>query len=697
MLIIDHLVNSLQEAKKYNSNIQIAPATILWTDKERLWEPIVNKLQELLPELLILGEYEPKQMTGPVIWLKCVIANTLEEITLPEGVIPIIYLPGISRSDLRAIESCPAWLQGLAELQYRGAFWSQSNGKDWTINAFLTASVGGLGLDIAKDDKTQHAILRVLDTLLFDNKSDSLKGSQRDATFFNKLVISSPEKDLLTWMNDPKGVQVLWQASDNGARWAAFVELSTKEFGLNPEQEGRLGAAEALCTNEGAWSKVWQRFIETFHLYPNLPKLLEKVPLADLLCDPAVYVQHTILEEINLNSQLVRLLDLSPIDARKAIVKLEKTHAERREWIWAKLAYSPLAQVLQPLAIIAELAITIPGGLSPQEMAERYKESYWKIDQANLDALACMGVSKHAELIKSLLALIYTPWLVDTNINFQDQVSSKGYPNRSVSSDNYKDSAVNEATAHYLAAGECVFFSDGLRFDIAHTLVTKLEQKGFAVELSSNWSALPTVTSTAKAAITPIVESITGRMTDTDFQPSLKSDNKAYSQYYLKKLLKDKGWDFIASNETGDSTKCAWTECGDIDKEGHVKQLKLAQRINPLLDEIVERVIELEGAGWRQFRIITDHGWLLVPDGLPKVSLDKHLTETRWGRCAQLKEMVRSKELTMGWYWNNDVSIAMAPDISSFIAGRYYEHGGVSLQECLTPVLTIKSLTTSSY
>jgi hypothetical protein len=33
----------------------------------------------------------------------------------------------------------------------------------------------------------------------------------------------------------------------------------------------------------------------------------------------------------------------------------------------------------------------------------------------------------------------------------------------------------------------------------------------------------------------------------------------------------------------------------------------------------------------------------------------------------------------------------MAPSISSFVAGRHYEHGGLSLQECITPVLHIKS------
>jgi hypothetical protein len=46
---------------------------VLWTDKDRQWEFVINKVQVLLPELIVLGAYAPDKMTGPVIWIKCVI------------------------------------------------------------------------------------------------------------------------------------------------------------------------------------------------------------------------------------------------------------------------------------------------------------------------------------------------------------------------------------------------------------------------------------------------------------------------------------------------------------------------------------------------------------------------------------------------------------------------------------------------
>ncbi len=91
--------------------------------------------------------------------------------------------------------------------------------------------------------------------------------------------------------------------------------------------------------------------------------------------------------------------------------------------------------------------------------------------------------------------------------------------------------------------------------------------------------------------------------------------------------------------------------------------------------------------GWRQVTIVTDHGWLLLPDGMPKAELPQHLTVTRKGRCAVLKSGAHTDHQTVPWHWNQEVRIAIAPDIHCFEAGKEYEHGGLSLQECVVPVI----------
>lgn len=44
----------------------MTPAVALWSDKDLLWESMLPKLADALPELLILGSYAPGQRTGPV-------------------------------------------------------------------------------------------------------------------------------------------------------------------------------------------------------------------------------------------------------------------------------------------------------------------------------------------------------------------------------------------------------------------------------------------------------------------------------------------------------------------------------------------------------------------------------------------------------------------------------------------------------
>ncbi len=676
MKLIDLLAQEVRASAAYNSNVQEAPSVVLWTDKQRQWESALPLLQAALPELIVLGNYAPERKTGPAIWIKCVVEGVLPEIELPADRTPIVYLPGYERRDLRAIADCPEPLKPLAELQYRGCWWIYSNsGRDWTVNAFLISANGGAGLDVAKDEKTQQAMLRVLPEIL-DSERDALSNRRLEAADFNKLVSSDPVRDLLSWMNDSQACRERWDAS----RWQALVGICESEYSFHPEQDGELTAAELLCQRQGAWEGVWQRFIESCHHYPQLPQLLMKVQ-ADLAASGASYPSINANEEQQLEAELSRLLQMDPAKARLAIAELERRHAERREWIWFALDMSPLAGVLQHLAETATHTATVFSGADPEEMAAQYRDRYWQADDQALKALAYPLPAAEQSLVQGILDVIYTPWLDGVTRNFQGLVRSKGYPGAD---------QINEAVAEYAAAGEAVFFVDGLRYDTAQRLMLKLQGLG-EVRRGHNWSAMPSVTATAKAAITPVHERLTGRTTDRDFEPSLQDEDKTFSAYYLRKLLQEKGWQYLEEGESGDPTSNAWLQSGDIDKEGHVRGLKLASRIDILLDEVVERVEELIVAGWRKIRIVTDHGWVLTPKPMSKVDLPKHLTETRWSRCALIKDSVDSGYQQVGWYWNSAVSVAVAPGVSSFKAGQHYDHGGLSLQECLTPVIEIRS------
>ena len=113
----------------------------------------------------------------------------------------------------------------------------------------------------------------------------------------------------------------------------------------------------------------------------------------------------------------------------------------------------------------------------------------------------------------------------------------------------------------------------------------------------------------------------------------------------------------------------------------------LARQIDSEIDAVADRVDALLAAGWRRARVVTDHGWLLLAGGLPKVDLPPSLVETKWARCAAVRGESEPDVPTYPWYWDPLQRIASPPGIGAFRAGTEYAHGGVSLQECVVPDL----------
>jgi hypothetical protein len=212
----------------------------------------------------------------------------------------------------------------------------------------------------------------------------------------------------------------------------------------------------------------------------------------------------------------------------------------------------------------------------------------------------------------------------------------------------------------------------------------------FEVRPSHHFAALPSVTPTAKPAVSPIAAKIAGTVAGEEFRPWVAQDGKALLPDRFRKLLADDGVQYLASHETGDPGGRAWTEFGNLDRMGHDQGCGLARRIPELLGSLVQRVESLLEDGWKEVRVVTDHGWLLMPKGLPKSELPKFLTATRWRRCAVVKSTASVDLACFSWFWADDVRIACPPGIDCFIAGEEYNHGGLSLQECVVPQIVIR-------
>ncbi len=672
--VFDALLAALDSVRQYNSNDQAAPAAILWPDKGQEWTELLPRLREALPQLLTFGDYDPGTKTGPAIWLRCMIARTLPEADWSEDATPIIYLPGFSRQELRAVEECPKPLLPLAELQFRGVLFSQVSARDWTAMAFLVSEEGGgLGLDVARDRATEEAMMRALPALAGEHVA-ALRGRKLQAAYFDDLVNPDETRSVLMWLSDPSAVRTAWPAN----QWDAFRARCTSKFGFDPDTDGTLIAAELLGARSGDWATVWDRYAEAPATYPGIPDLLRQArPSAtdDLFFDLSTWPQDNQEMEDTVRKRLAELGEASPADARTEIRQLEAKHGDRREWVWATLGQAPLAQALEALAVLADVTETALGGTTPREVAENYVSDLWRADAAALDALACVEHPDDVAAVSEALRATYAPWLTAAAEHFQQTVDTHGYP------DDNETGEREDST--------CVLFADGLRFDVAQKLGAALESEGIEATVDWSFAAMPTVTPTAKPAVSPVAGLLAGGDTGEDFLPSTKADSRKLTADVLRQCLAQEGIDVLANSDTGSTIGIAWTEYGSLDKRGHDEGTKLARMIDEEVRGLVIRVRQLLDAGWRKVQIVTDHGWLLLPGGLPKVELPHYLAQTRWGRCAVLKPTANTDMLTVPWRWNQDARIAPAPGIGCFIAGREFAHGGLSVQECVVPVATV--------
>lgn len=691
MRILDHLIQTIRSAAAYNAEAQVAPACILWPDPNRQWQAALPALLAAMPELFMLGAYDPAARTGPAIWLRGVLAGVLPPGAAPPGwneernsvspvSPPVFYLPGFSRQELRDVNTCPAELKPLVELQFRGAIWAQVNARDWTILAFLQSARGGLGLDVAVDAETRSAMQGAL-TWLLDEELAALHGRRLEAIDFNRLIVEDPVRDLLHWIDQEDA----FRQQRGPEAWQAFADITRTQYGLDPARDSVLDGAAALAARKGAWQQVWARFCEAPQRYTAIPDRIRRCTMStpDLFASAATHEgwpQWNDLQETALRAELRALRAQPPHSVRRRIADLEQQHGARRRLVWAALGQAPLARALKALAdLAAATELSLAAGAS-DELVDGYQRSGWRADNALLAALAAVKTPEDHAAVLAAAGAMYVTWAETAARYLQQLVETTGYPGGGLSN----------LTTPLRQPGRCMLFVDGLRFDLAQQLAERLTAAGSNVASRPRWSALPSVTATAKPATTPVADQIRGADATSDFDPLIAATRQSLKGgYHLHKLLEDAGWQVLAGEALGDPTGSAWCEAGSIDTEGHNRGWRLVYQLETLLDAIAERIQRLQAAGWHTIHVITDHGWLLFPGGLPKADLPAALTENKWGRCAAIKPGSYTPARLYPWFWNPAHSFALAGGVSCYRAGMEYAHGGLSLQECLTLELTV--------
>jgi hypothetical protein len=671
MTFLESILQALRNAASYNKHELAAPRVILWPDEERLWTQCIEPLRASYPVLWSLGEYSSDKATGPAAWLR----YQLDKQTGDD--VSVIYLPGIGRSAFRSADQCPDPAKHLFALQFQGQFWTQKNGKNWTPFAFLSSTDGGLGLDVAADQETKKAVQECLLALL-EVDVDTLRVRKLEAGDFRAIVTKDPVRTLLHWMGDPNKIKLGLEKS--GLEWASFRAVCRDVYGFDPEKDGAITAAEKLTSGKAAWALVWGRFKEAPRAYPGIKELLESLTPKSLFDEPNEYKPlSNRKEEERLGIDLLALTSTSPKNVLAKIKALAAEHAPRSTWVWATLGESPLGVAIGHLRDLVEVVEASGNPSTWEALSDYYSMLGWKADRSVLRTLAAVRSTVATKAATAAIRAVYLPWL--EKFSALTQALATTYP------------TTGPKTCRTLPVeeGMVYLFADGLRMDLARGLEERLHTSGPLVEIAFHfdWSALPTVTATAKPAWMPLAEKLGGPLEGTGFQSKEQSNGKALVHARFKQLVAELGMSFLESNELGLPTGCAWTEFGSVDAYGHEQGAKLAWRVEEEIVGLQERIAELLQAGWAKVKVITDHGWLMIPGGLPKVELPKHLAASRWSRCAIPEPGAQHGYPMTSWFWDSAEAVVLAPGVSCFEAGMEYAHGGLTLQEALIPSLTV--------
>lgn len=286
-----------------------------------------------------------------------------------------------------------------------------------------------------------------------------------------------------------------------------------------------------------------------------------------------------------------------------------------------------------------------------------------------------MGDTADVEAVKHAVDALYRVWLRDGAETFQQAVKqeSGGY--------------ISPVPSAEPTPGCCILFADGLRFDVGQRLADTLATRGLTAAVAPRLAALPTVTPTAKPAASPIAHLLGP---GAGFTPTVAETGKGLNITIFRHLLEAGGFQVLQGGATGDPDGAAWAEFGTLDHTGHNQQWRLARHIRQEVRELADRVAGLLDAGWREVRVVTDHGWLLLPGGFgDRIEMPVGQVDDRKGRCARLKPDAPTDQQVVPWRWDGAVRIAVAPGIGCYELGEEYQHGGLSPQECITPVITV--------
>jgi hypothetical protein len=248
------------------------------------------------------------------------------------------------------------------------------------------------------------------------------------------------------------------------------------------------------------------------------------------------------------------------------------------------------------------------------------------------------------------------------------------------------------------------FLVDALRYELAAEVQNEL-CGSYEVSLAAVCAQLPSVTLVGMAALLPRaagqlrIVCDDGKLTAYlgDRKVMVPNDRFAYVQSLYGDLCQMRDLDELVSKQIKlpEKTQLLIVKTTDIDAFGEANALEALRILPQLIRKLIAGIRKVAKLGFEHAVLVTDHGFILMEElgagnVVEKPSGDWAVEKTR---CLLGKGSSGPGVRTFG---TREVGItcdteiyAVPAGMSTFSKGNPYFHGGLSLQECVLPVLSV--------
>jgi hypothetical protein len=250
------------------------------------------------------------------------------------------------------------------------------------------------------------------------------------------------------------------------------------------------------------------------------------------------------------------------------------------------------------------------------------------------------------------------------------------------------------------------FMIDALRLDLARELISNLPP-AYTSRLETVRGKLPSITPVGMAAILPGAESRFSVQVEAEgIVPTIDSTKVGSAQErvaYLKSVYGDRVRDTPMSElealkkaDIGEQVDLLVVRSTDIDDAGESLGAQALPMLSRLLRSLLRSLERARKLGFAKAIIATDHGFLLLPPAGAGGVAEK--PKGSWELQKPRFLLGEGDRSTAGAFLAEAISVgvptypkkfATPAGLGSFVAGLRYVHGGLSLQECVLPVVTI--------